>query len=178
MGRAIPPHGCSRQRRHSARCFAGACLRRRRHRTVPHRAHVLRRRPSAAHARDDPGEQRERTPHGVAQAAAVSAQRFRRHLPRHGRIPGHHPHARSSAARVPAAPRRSDGRDREAGTHQAEVAQAEGTAHAAQSRRAVARSQPHARTCAAAAWASPIPRSPRCRRAPSSRPPSRLRRKA
>ena len=33
----------------------------------------------------------------------------------------------------------------QAGTHQAEVAQAEGAAHAAESRRAVARSQPHAR---------------------------------
>ena len=48
----------------------------------------------------------------LAQAAAHAAQRFRRRLPRHGRIPGHHPHARSAAARVPAAPRRSDGRDR------------------------------------------------------------------
>ncbi len=34
---------------------------------------------------------------------------FDRRLPRHGRLPGHHPHARSAAARVPAAPRRSDG---------------------------------------------------------------------
>ena len=146
MGRALPPHGCSRQRRHSARCPAGARVRRRRHRTVPHRAHVLRRRSSAAHARDDPGQQREGPPHGVAQAAAVSAQRFCRHLPRHGRIPGHHPHPRSAAARVPAAPRRPDGRDRQAGNHQAEVAQAERAAHAAESRGAVARSQPHART--------------------------------
>ena len=71
LGRALPPHGRARQRRHPARCPAGARVRRRRHRTVPHRAHVLRRGSSAAHARDDPGEQRERPPHGVAQAAAL-----------------------------------------------------------------------------------------------------------
>ena len=48
-------------------------------------------------------KQREGPPHGAAQAAALSAQGFHRHLPRHGRIAGHHPHARSAAARVPAA---------------------------------------------------------------------------
>ena len=53
--------------------------------------------------------------------------------------------------------------------HQAEIAQAERAAHAAEPRGAAARIQSHARPCAAAAWASPIRRSPRCRRAPSSR---------
>ena len=173
LGRAVPPHGRARQRRHSARRAAGAGVRRRRHRALPHRAHVLRRRPPAAHARHDSRQQREGPPHRVAQAAAHAAQRFRRRLPCHGRLCGHHPHPRSAAARVPAAPRRPDGRDRQAGSHQAEVAQAEGTAQAAEPRRAVARSQSDARACAAAASASPIPRSPRCRRAPSSRPPSR-----
>ncbi len=43
---------------------------------------------------------------------------------------------------------------------------------------AVARSSIPCSACAAAVWASPIPRSPRCRRAPSSRPPSRSRKKA
>ena len=70
----------------------------------------------AAHADDDSRQQRKGPPRGAAQAAADAAQRFRRHLPRHGRIPGHDPHHRSAAARVPAAPRRPDGRDREAGS--------------------------------------------------------------
>ena len=43
---------------------------------------------------------------------------------------------------------------------------------------AVARTQSDARAIAAAVSASPIPKSPRCRRAPSSRRPSKLRKKA
>ena len=38
-----------------ARRAHGALVRRRRHRALPHRAHVLRRRPHRRHARDDPG---------------------------------------------------------------------------------------------------------------------------
>ena len=40
----------------------------------------------------------------LKKAAADAARRFRRRIPRHGWIPGHDPHARPAAARVPAAP--------------------------------------------------------------------------
>ena len=83
-------------------------------------------------------EQRERPPHRTAQAASHAAQRLHRRFPLHGRLPGHHPHHRSAAARVPAAPRRPDGGDRQARSDQTEIAQVEGTAQAAESRRAVA----------------------------------------
>jgi hypothetical protein len=46
-------------------------------------------------------------------------------------LPGHHPPARSAAARVPAQARRSAGRDSAPGRHQAPLAQAQGTASAA-----------------------------------------------
>ncbi len=49
---------------------------------------------------------------GAGQAAADAARRFRGDLPRDGRLPGHHPAARSAAARVPA---QGAGRDRGAG---------------------------------------------------------------
>ena len=53
-----------------------------------------------------------RGPRGRArQAAADAARRLRRHLPRHGRAPGDHPHARPAAARVPAARRRGHRQD-------------------------------------------------------------------
>ena len=68
---------------------------------------------------------------GAEKTSAHAARRFRRPLPRHGRLPGHHPHSRSAAARVPAASRRPHGRDRETRNHQAPLAQAEGTSHSA-----------------------------------------------
>ena len=46
-------------------------------------------------------------------------------LPRHGRLPGHDPHPRSAAARVPAEARRPDGRDRGARSHQAALPEVE-----------------------------------------------------
>ena len=54
----------------------------------------------------------------------------------------------------------------------------EAAARAAGAGRAVARIQSHARTSRLPSRASPIPRSPRCRRAPSSKPPSRWRKMA
>ena len=55
------------------------------------------------------------TPRGArgraGQAPAAAARRLRRHLPRHGRAPGDHPHARPAAARVPAARRRRTQRE-------------------------------------------------------------------
>ena len=145
LGRAFPPHGCACQRGHTSGRSPGASVRRRGHWAVPHRAHVLRRGPPAAHADHDSGQHREGPPQCVAQTASHAAQRFRRRLPRHGWISGHNPHHRSAAARVPAAPRRPDGGNRQAGNHQAEIAQAEGAAHAAESRGAIARGQSHAR---------------------------------
>ena len=87
-------------------------LRRRRHRPVPHRAHVLRRRPHHRGAGDDPGRQRGRSQEGAGQAAAASAERFRRHLPRPERPAGVHPLARSAAARIPAAARQPEAASR------------------------------------------------------------------
>ena len=146
--------------------------------SVPHRAHVLRGRPSAAHAHHDSRQQRKGPPHRAAQAAAHAAQRLHRCLPLHGRLPGDHPHHRSAAARVPAAPRRPDGRHRQAGTDQAEIAQAEGVAHAAESRRAVARGQSHARPAGLPPGYHVPGNHGDAGRVPSSRPRSRSPRKA
>ena len=164
-----------RQRRHSSRRQAGPPVRRRRHRPLPHRAHVLCRRPHRAHAHHDSGQQRERPPRRAQEAAAHAARRLRRPLQGHGVAAGHHPPARSAAARVPAQARRSAGRDPAPRRHQAPLAQAEGTASAAGSRGGAARSRTPCSACAAAVSASRSPRSPRCRRAPSSRPRSRSR---
>ena len=56
----------------------------------------------------------------LQQTAADAAQRFHRRLPRDGRLPGHHPHARPAAARVLAKPRRPDGGDHQAGSSQSQ----------------------------------------------------------
>ena len=56
------------------------------------------------------------------------------------------PHARSSAARVPAQARGTDGGNRQARDHQAEVSQAEGASRAVVARGRAARDQPDART--------------------------------
>ena len=53
------------QRRYSARRQAGTRVRRRGHWPLPHRAHVLCRRPHRAHARHDPGRQREGSPRRI-----------------------------------------------------------------------------------------------------------------
>ena len=60
LGRQGPPARRARQRRHAGRRAARDPLRRRRHRALPHRAHVLRRRPHPGGARDDPGRRRDR----------------------------------------------------------------------------------------------------------------------
>ena len=73
-----------------------------------------------------------------------------------GRAAGHHPPARSAAARVPAARRRGDGRGRQGRS-------ASTSPKRAAPRGAAARSPTRCSATAAAASASPIPRSPRCR---------------
>ena len=91
------------QCRHAGRCRHRAQVRRRRHRPVPHRAYVLRSRPHHRGAPDDPGRRGSRAQSGAGQAAADAAQRFRSHLQGDGGLAGHHPAARSAAARIPAA---------------------------------------------------------------------------
>ena len=59
--RRAPPEG-PHQRRHAARRAPGARVRRRGHRPLPHRAHVLRRRAHPRRARDDPRRRRRRPP--------------------------------------------------------------------------------------------------------------------
>ncbi len=114
-------HGVGRQGAHAGRAHqrrpAGPerqrhRLRRRGHRPLPHRAHVLRGRAHHERARDDPRRLARGARGGARQAAADAARRLRRHLPRDGRAPRHHPHARPAAARVPAARRRGHGQDR------------------------------------------------------------------
>ncbi len=85
------------------------------------------------------------TPRCAQEAAAHAARRLRRPLQGHGVAAGHHPPARSAAARVPAPARRPAGRNPASRRHQAPLAQAEGTAHAAGPRPGTARSEPHAR---------------------------------
>jgi hypothetical protein len=98
---------------------------------------------------------------GAGQAAADAARRFRRAVRDHGRAAGHHPPARSAAARIPAAQttRRST-----------EVAQAPAwrVDDAARARRSCT-SQPDARPSRLPPRRSPIRKSTRCRPAPSSR---------
>ena len=95
--------GVRGQRRHSRGRDPGARVRRRGDRSLPHRAHVLRRRPPAGDARDDPGLRRVRPPGRARPAAAVPAVRLRRHPEGDGGLPGHNPPARPAAARVPPA---------------------------------------------------------------------------
>ena len=103
VGRPDPPAPRAGQRRHAGRRPPRPRLRRRGHRALPHRAHVLRRRPPDRHARDDRRAGHRGPPARARQAAADAARRLRGHLPRDGGLPGHHPAARSAAARVPAA---------------------------------------------------------------------------
>ena len=67
------------------------------------------------HMRDDDSRgQRERPPHRTEETFAPAAQGLCRSVQGDGRAAGHDPHAGSAAARVPAAPRRFDGRHRAA----------------------------------------------------------------
>ena len=139
-------------------------VRRRGHRPLPHRAHVLRAGPHPRRARDDP--RRRRAPareRALAKLLPMQRERLRGDLPRDGRAAGHDPPARPAAARVPAARRRRRSR---------EVAR---RARHATSRRCARRSTSCASSTrcsatAAAGSASPIPRSTACRCARSSRP--------
>ncbi len=98
------PHGaCAPTPTRPSRRSNAHRVRRRRHRPLPHRAHVLRGRPHRRDARDDPRRDARGAEGGARQAAAVSARRLRRHLPGAQGLPGDDPLPRSAAARVPAA---------------------------------------------------------------------------
>ncbi len=66
----------ARQRRHPARCQSRAPVRRRRHRPVPHRAHVLRRGSHPARAGDDSGARRKVAPQGAARSCCPCSARI------------------------------------------------------------------------------------------------------
>ena len=80
MGRQGPAARHSRERRSSGSGGTGLRVWRARYRAVPHRAHVLRRRPSADRAAHDPRRQRRRSEESGARAAAAAACRFLRRL--------------------------------------------------------------------------------------------------
>ena len=106
-----------------------------------------------------------RAPRRARQDPADAARRFRRAVQDHGRPAGDDPAARSAAARVPAAHRGGDRRGRRGDGRRSETAR--------RPRARTARVQPDARLPRLPARASPIRKSPRCRRAPSSRPRSK-----
>ena len=106
-GEFVDPHdlgGCgeadegARQRRDRHRRARRAFVRRRGHRPLPHRAHVLRRRADRGGARDDPCRQRTGTPRRARQAASDAAPGLRRTVRDHDRAAGHDPPARPAAA--------------------------------------------------------------------------------
>ena len=162
----------ARQCRHAARCAPGARLRRRGHRPLPHRAHVLRGRAHSRHARDDLRRQT-RSGRRAALAKILPMQRadFERAVRDHGA---------DCRSRSGCSIRRCTSSCRATSAKQAAVAADARDADSSSSRRAL-RSCPSSIPCwasAAAGSASAIPRSPRCRRARSSRRRSRSRRQA
>ncbi len=165
-GPDVGPHQC----RHAGADGSRDCVRRRGHRPVPHRAHVLRGRPHRRDAGDDPRRDPRAAEGGARQAAAVPAGRLRRHLPGAQGLSRHDPLPGPAAARVPAALEGTAGRSgQEAARHR--------RAHPATGR-AAARVQPDAR----------LPRLPAGDRlprdlgdaghGPCSRPPRSCRRRA
>ena len=109
LGRFRPQARRSRQCRHARRCAHRHQVRRRGHRALPHRAHVLRGDPHPHRARDDPRRGRTGPPRRAVEAAADAARGFRRAVRDHEGPAGDDPAARSAAARIPAA---HPGRDR------------------------------------------------------------------
>ena len=73
-------HGRPRQRRSAGSGGDRLRVRRARHRPVPHRAHVLRRRPDSDRPADDSGRQRSRSAQGARRAAAAAARGLLRRL--------------------------------------------------------------------------------------------------
>ena len=99
MGRQGAPHEGARQCRDPARCPGRARFRRRRHRPLPHRAHVLRCRSHRRDARDDPGPKPKpaaarRSPRSCRCSARISSSLFEIMAG----LAGHHPAARPALA--------------------------------------------------------------------------------
>ena len=114
------------------------------------------------------------------EARADAEGRLRRALQGDARLAGHHPHPRPAAPRVPAQARGADGRDRHPQDEE-RLEEQEGDRRRRRSCCGRWRSSTSSTRCwvtAAAASASPTPRSPRCRRRPSSRRPCRSPRRA
>ena len=77
LGRRVPRQlRRARQCRHPARRQGRPQVRRRRHRPVPHRAHVLRRGPHRAHAGHDSGARREDPPQGARRSCCPCSARI------------------------------------------------------------------------------------------------------
>ncbi len=165
MGGCGAPAQGQDQRGDADRRARGALVRGGGDRPLPHRAHVLRGRPHRRGARDDPRRQRGGAAGGARQAAADAAGRLRRAVRDHEGPAGDDPPARSAAARVPAQDRRRDRRGRQSHGGRSSQGCASGCSPCRRPTRCSA--------TAVAGWRSPTPRSPRCRRAPSSRRRSR-----
>ena len=162
----LPHAEGARQCRDAARCRDGARVRRRGHRPVPHRAHVLRRRPHRRGARDDPGRRRSaagapRSPSCCRCSARTSSS------------------SSASWRGLPVTIRLLDPPLHEFLPHDRRRARGGGAADRHRRRRACGAAPPsctrptRCSAIAAAGSASPIPRSTRCRRARSSRRRSR-----
>ncbi len=80
MGRCGPPHEGARQCRNAARCPGRPRIRRRRHRPLPHRAHVLRGRPHRAVREMILAGKEPEPARGTRQDPAHAARRFHRAL--------------------------------------------------------------------------------------------------
>ena len=88
----------SRQRRYAGGCAHRDQIRRRGHRALPHRAHVLRGNPDPHRARDDSRRGRTGPPRRAVKTAADAARGFRRAVRDHEGPAGDDPAARSAAA--------------------------------------------------------------------------------
>ena len=179
VGGQVPPLGIRANADQPDQARDRLQLRRARHRALPDRAHVLRRRPDPDRPEDDPRRQRE----------AIGARRSNELLPlQRGDFYGvfKEMHGTPVTIRTIDPPlheflpeaRRPDGARSRSSRRPAKTAQgARRDEDAAAPRRAAARVQPDARPSRRAVWASRIRRSRRCRRARSSKRPASSRRK-
>jgi hypothetical protein len=98
VGRFRPQARRSRQCRHAGRCAHRHKIRRRGHRALPHRAHVLRGDPDSHRARDDSRRGRTGAPRRAVKTVADAARGFRRAVRDHERSAGDDPAARPAIA--------------------------------------------------------------------------------
>src|SRR5450631_247177 len=98
VGRFLPQARRSRQRRYAGGCAHRHQIRRRGHRALPHRAHVLRGDPDSHRARDDSRRGRTGAPRRAVKTVADAARGFRRTVRDHEGPAGDDPAARSAIA--------------------------------------------------------------------------------